>query len=78
MECIAEQVDDIYRRRVLRARQADPLERMWDGPRLFEGVLRRMRAGIRAQLQTRDSEAVEMELQRRLNILRKAEYCHDR
>jgi len=70
VEEISEQVENIYRRRVLRAREMDPMEKMWDGPRLFEGVVRRMRAGISAQLKITDERSVDGELHRRLTILR--------
>lgn len=71
MENIADQIEDIYRRRVLRAREMDPVEKMWDGPRLFEGVLCRMRAGICDQLGIEDEREIEKELRRRLDLLRK-------
>lgn len=71
MKSIAEEADRIYRRRVLRAREMDPVQKMWDGPRLFEGVVRRMRAGIRVQLVTGDEEKIDAELRRRLAVLDK-------
>ncbi len=77
LEPIAAQIDDIYRHRVLRARERDPMEKMWDGPRLFEGVLHRMRAGIRAHLGTEDRAATERELRRRLAILAATHSRHD-
>lgn len=75
---IPAEVDEIYRRRVLRARASDPLEKMWDGPRLFEGVLGRMRIGIQAQLATTDPSVIRAELGRRLSILAATHSRHDR
>ncbi|NJK91937.1 MAG: hypothetical protein HC904_08980 [Blastochloris sp.] len=65
MEPIAQQVDEIYRRRVLRARATDPLERMWDGPRLFEMACRVVRRGAEDQV---GPERAEAEFQRRLKL----------
>lgn len=36
MEDIAALAEDIYRRRVLQARITPALDRMWEGPQLFE------------------------------------------
>lgn len=65
VETIAEQIEDIYRRRVLRAREMDPMEKIFDGPRLFEEACRRMRAGAEDQV---GREGAEAEFRRRLEI----------
>ena len=60
MQSIAEQASEIYRRRVLRAREMDPVEKMLEGPRLFEMGCRIMKMGIRHQV---EPERVETEFQ---------------
>lgn len=65
MESIAEEVDRIYRRRVLRAREMDPVQKMLDGPRLYEMACRISRAGAKHQAGDVHAEA---EFQRRLRI----------
>lgn len=62
---IFKQADEIYRLRVLRARQSSAVERMWEGPRLFEMACVFTRAGAAQQA---EPDGAEAEFQRRMAI----------
>ena len=63
----------IYRDKVLRARAADPCEKLVDGLRLFEFALGMTKAGA-ADMIGSDNEALVMqEVQRRFDLVRKRE-----
>jgi hypothetical protein len=68
-----ELADDIYRERVLRARETPPEEKLLAGAVLFERVCRIMTAGIRAQFPDADESRVEQILRERLESARKRE-----
>lgn len=61
-------MDDIFREKVLRARQPDAAS--VSGLDLFDEVLVRMRGGVRAQFPGFTEEQVELELYRRVNRVR--------
>ncbi|MCH5372558.1 MAG: hypothetical protein JJ992_01175 [Planctomycetes bacterium] len=63
--------NEIYRSRVLRARQMTIGERVADGFRLFRWGMKIMRGGIRAQYPAFTEEQVEAEVARRMRIGRK-------
>lgn len=65
MPTIAGEANEIYRRRVLEARGSSPLERMWEGPRLFEMAYRITRTGAAHQV---GKAGAEVEYQRRMAI----------
>ena len=62
--------DDIYRRRVLRARALTPGQRMLEGMRLWDGVVMRMASGIKHQFPKADLVEVDQILAKRLRRLR--------
>jgi hypothetical protein len=66
-------IDDIYREKILRARQVPQEERLCAGGDLFEEVCERMRDGIRMQFPQADAAEVERILRERLDRLRKVE-----
>jgi hypothetical protein len=78
MESIKELADDIYRERVLRARQTSPDEKFFGGARLFDRACRVMVAGIRAQFPDADDEKVDEILTQRLDLVRRLEGCRVR
>lgn len=65
--------DDIYRDRILRARRIPGADKLMEGPRLFEIVCERMKAGIRSQFPDADEDQVYELLLRRLRRLRSVE-----
>jgi hypothetical protein len=71
VEPTIELIDEIYRERVLRARQTPPEEKLLAGPRLFERSCSLMRAGIRSQYPDADEAQVEDILRQRLAIVRR-------
>ena len=73
MEPTQELIDDIYRERMLRARQMSPGEKFLDGPRLFESACRITRAGIRDQNPGVTEEQVEEILLQRLALRERLE-----
>ena len=73
MEPTRELIDDIYRQRVLRAREAPPGEKLLDGPRLFDRACEWMKAGIRDQFPDASDERVRQILADRINRLRQIE-----
>lgn len=68
-----ELIDDIYRRRILRARAMSPGEKMLSGANLFEMGCEITRAGIRAQHPGADEAEVERILRDRLALSRRLE-----
>ena len=70
MQPTTELIDDIYRDRVLRARQVDPVEKMLDGPRLFDQACKMMRAGIQNQFPDADADRVRQILAQRVDRIR--------
>jgi len=64
-------VDAIYRDKVLRARKMPPLEKLFDGLRLFEQVCERMKAGLRSENPGVSEEGIQTLLTQRLAILRR-------
>jgi hypothetical protein len=63
-------MDEIFRDKVLRARQKTPERKFVLGLELFEESLVRMRGGIRAQFPHFTEEEVEQELYRRIKRVR--------
>ena len=63
-------MDDIFREKVLRAREIRPGRRLMMGIELFEIVEGRMRCGIRQQFPTADADEVERILRARFARLR--------
>ena len=67
---IKQLADSIYRRKVMRAREAPLSQKMGWGAKLFEEACARMRVGIRAQFEEADEQEVEEILRQRLARLR--------
>ena len=69
-----EQIDqlasEIYRDKVLRAREQDPCEKLLDGFRLFESALAFTEAGVASQLQTTDRKHIQAAVQERFDRIR--------
>jgi hypothetical protein len=63
----------IYRDKVLRARAADPCEKLVDGIRLFEFALGMTKAGAADMLGSNDEAEVMQEVQRRFSLVRMRE-----
>jgi hypothetical protein len=72
-ENIRQLADNIYRRKVMRARLAPLSQKMGWGAELFSEACDRMRAGIRSQFPDANKTEVEKILRRRLNRLRQLE-----
>jgi hypothetical protein len=66
-----ELIDDIYRERVLRARETPLEQKLRAGPQLFERACRLMAAGIRDEYPDATEQEVEDILTRRLETLRR-------
>jgi hypothetical protein len=73
VEPTKELLDDIFRERVLRARQTPPAEKFLDGPRLFDWACQITLAGIRHQFPEADEEQVKEILVQRLALARRLE-----
>jgi hypothetical protein len=73
MEPTRELIDELYRQRVLRARQMPPEEKFLEGARLFDYACRITRDGIRHQYPDADEEHVEQILRQRLALRRRLE-----
>jgi hypothetical protein len=71
MDPTQELIDDIYRDRVLRARNIPPPVRFFQGLHLFDTVCERMKAGIRHQHPDADEKRVDDILRAQLGRLRK-------
>jgi hypothetical protein len=61
-----EQIEDLYRQEVLRARQMPPEDKLLAGARLFELACQITKSGIRNQFPEADEDAVQSILARRL------------
>jgi hypothetical protein len=70
-----ELLDDIYREKVLRARQTSPEEKLLEGPRLFEMACRITMDGIRSQHPDADEEEVLRILEQRLALRERLEWA---
>ena len=68
MSSIALLVDELYREEVARARATDPVEKLLEGPRLFERSCRLMADGIRHQYPDLDEAGVDTLLAARLQV----------
>ena len=66
-------IDSIDRDRIARARRESLEQKLWDGPKLFEGVAERMKMGIRLQFpNASDIEVLDI-LWQRLRRLRQVQ-----
>jgi hypothetical protein len=70
MEPTQELIDQLYRDRILRARQLPMEEKFLLGAELFEQACRLMADGIRNQFPEADEEQVQVILAQRLRLLR--------
>jgi hypothetical protein len=68
-----ELIDDIYREKILRARQMSPEEKLLGGADLFEMSCEIMKAGIRHQFPDADETRVREILRERLALIRQRE-----
>ncbi len=75
MEPTQELIDDLFRERVLRARQESPEEKLLDGPRLFDMCCRIVADGIRNQFPDADEQRVQEILVQRIALMRRLEKC---
>ena len=66
-------IDDIYRNRILRARETPAAEKFATGWALFEDVAQLMRVGIRHRHSEASPEEVENILYKQLNLLQQAQ-----
>ena len=66
-------MDEIYRDKVLRARQQSPESKLVLGLELFETALVRMRGGVRSQFPHFTEEQVEAEVYRRIARVRQVQ-----
>jgi hypothetical protein len=73
MDDIKRLADDIYRERIIRARRTSSAEKLMEGPRLFDAVCERMKAGIRAQAPGADEDEVQQLLLQHIRRLRNVE-----
>lgn len=73
MEPTRDLIDSIDRDRITRARRESLGQKMWDGPQLFEGVVERMKLGIRLQFPSASEGEVLDILWQRLRRLRQVQ-----
>ena len=73
MEPSKQLVDDLYRDRVLRARETPPEEKLLDGVRLFDVSCRIMMDGIRDEYPDASEARVREILRERIALLRRLE-----
>lgn len=73
MEPTKELIDDIYRNKVLRAREITPEERFRSGPELFHMACEWAKWGIRDQHPGADESEVAAFLRRRLALRKRLE-----
>ena len=66
-------MDEIFRDKVLRARQESPESKLVQGLELFETALLRMRGGVCAQFPHFSEEQVEGEVHRRIARVRQVQ-----
>ncbi|HBI45456.1 MAG TPA: hypothetical protein DDY78_21770 [Planctomycetales bacterium] len=71
MEPTQEQIDAIYRKRVLQARRMSPEEKFLAGPRLFDRECQIMRDGFRSERPDATEVEVEAILRQRLALTRR-------
>ncbi|MBI5759571.1 MAG: hypothetical protein HZA46_13715 [Planctomycetales bacterium] len=71
MQPTQELIDDIYREKVLRARQTPPEQKVQAGPRMFELACQLAMAGIRDRYPDADEAQVRQILTRQLARVRK-------
>lgn len=69
--------DALFEEQVRRAQAMTPIERMFEGARLFDQSRQRMRDGIRQEFPGADALYVEEILRQRLDLLKRLEYPHD-
>lgn len=62
---------DIYRDKVLRAREQDPCEKFLDGFRLFESALAFTEAGVASELGTQNRDEIQTAVQARFDRIRR-------
>ena len=75
MEPTQELIDDIFRQRVLGARQESPEGKLLAGPRLFDWCCRIVADGIRNQYPDADEQRVQEILAQRIALMRRLERC---
>jgi len=73
MEPSEQLVDELYRDRVLRARETPPEDKLLDGARLFDVSCRIMMDGIRDEHPDAGDERVRDILRERIALLRRLE-----
>jgi hypothetical protein len=73
MDDIKELADDIFRDRVLRARQEDPGTKFLDSLKLFDFACSWTEAGIRAEFPDADDREVKRILRERIELQRRLE-----
>jgi hypothetical protein len=73
MKPTKELIDELYRERVRRAREAPPEEKLLAGPRIFERSCRIIADGIRHQFPDADERRVREILTQRLALIRRLE-----
>lgn len=73
MEPTRDLIDSIDRDRIARARRESLGQKMWEGPKLFEGVVERMKMGIRLQFPNASESEVLDILWQRLRRLRQVQ-----
>ena len=73
MEPSEQLVDELYRDRVLRARETPPEDKLLDGARLFDVSCRIMMDGIRDEPPDAGDERVRDILRERIALLRRLE-----
>jgi hypothetical protein len=73
MDDIKRLADDIYREQIIRARRISSVEKLMEGPRLFDAVCERMKAGIRGRTPDAHEDEVQQLLLQQIQRLRKVE-----
>jgi len=77
MQPTQELIDELFRERILRAREMSPDEKFFAGPELFERACQIMAAGIRNQFPNADEAQVADILEQRLQIVRRLDGVSD-
>jgi hypothetical protein len=77
MQPTQELIDDMFRERILRAREMSPDEKFHAGAELFERACQIMVAGIRNQFPDADEAQVADILEQRLQIARRLDGISD-
>ena len=73
MDDIKRLADDIYRERIIRARQTSSAEKLMEGPRLFDAVCERMKAAYSGTGSGADEDEVQQLLLQHIRRLRNIE-----